>query len=493
MSSIHIAFFIIISFVIIYKANTSYFKEIKPTFTSLLFLIKILAALFFLYVYTYHYGGGELTADAGMFFKEAKVLNSVFHENKEAFFKFLLAFKDDPELIEKYLDATSHWNASERILPNDSRNVIRINSLILFISNGQIFIHFIIFSLFSFLGGIDLYQFIKKHSHFRKEIVLATFTILPSIAFWGSSIIKEPLMLLGLMLLIRAIFDDIKFSSRIWRIILGLILMLLFKPYVLFIISPFIILYLVYKVFRVKRVILVALSFFVIIFLVGQFMGANKKALNMISKQQEDFINLRDGGLYLIDDEEHYIYIYYNNRNKFEIEGREATLIEPTGAFYMKANENFNRKPIELKEVGKTWTIGVSLSEVGSGVPATPIDKSFTQLLLNIPSALWNSTIRPFPFDPGSWLKHLAFLENFILFASLFLVLSNKKKFSLKQKQILIPLVGFTFTLFVIVGLTTPVLGAIVRYKVPATLTLSIIVLVLAAKDNMLVRFFKKV
>src|SRR5690554_5284825 len=60
----------------------------------------------------------------------------------------------------------------------------------------------------------------------------------------------------------------------------------------------------------------------------------------VISNQQEDFINLRDGGLYIHGDEEHFYYIYYTNRIHFSFEDGVATLEEPVHAYYMKKNEN---------------------------------------------------------------------------------------------------------------------------------------------------------
>src|SRR5690554_7373397 len=75
----------------------------------------------------------------------------------------------------------------------------------------------------------------------------------------------------------------------------------------------------------------------------------------VISNQQEDFINLRDGGLYIHGDEEHFYYIYYSNRTHFSFEDGVATLEEPVHAYYMKKNENHERFPIYLDQVGKSY------------------------------------------------------------------------------------------------------------------------------------------
>lgn len=483
-----------ICFFLLYKYKQKTLLEISPYKLFVFFILKLGAALFFLYVYSYHYGGGELTADAGRFFEEAKVLHKVFYNNPKVYFQLLFNYDTSQEMINTFLEATSHWNASERIIPNDSRNVIRINSLLLFVSNGNIFFHFIFFSIITFLTGLDLAQFVKKHSDFKVSWIVFALTLTPSIAFWGSSIIKEPLLLAGLMLLIRGLFDDLRPFKRMTRILLGLAFMTLFKPYILLIFLPFIFLIILLKVFKKYSPIAVTVPYFILLIIFGYFSNTNEKALQTISKQQEDFINLRDGGLYLIADQEHYIYVYYTNRNKFKIVDGYAQLKEPTGAYYMKANENFNRSHIELNEVGKKWEIGVSLEKVGSGVSAKPINSSWQQLILNIPEALLNTVIRPFPWDNGSWLKHLAFLENtIILWAIVMTFLSIKTNGVSKNLNLLIVLSLFAISILLIVGWTTPVLGAVVRYKAPATLLIVVIILMFWKENSKGVfRFFFK-
>lgn len=485
--------YLIILVFILFWINKKCLNEFKFTTTLSFFILKIFASFFFLYVYTYHYGGGELTADAGRFFQEAKVLHNVFYENTKAYFSLMTNIGQDQALINEYLEATSHWNASERYLPNDSRNVIRVNSVLLFISQGSIVVHFFIFSFLTFLGGIDLYQFLKKHSSLSPVIILGLLTIFPSIAFWGSSIIKEPLMLLGFCLLIRGVFDKMAWKSHVWRIILGSVLMLMFKPYILFCLLPFLAYFFLTKfIFRDSL-----LKSSLVIFSIGIFLllasGKLDQIVHIISKQQEDFINVRDGGLYLIDDEDHYHYIYYLNRTSFKIEDGYATLLEPTGSFYMNKSDNFSRKPKKLDEIGKTWKIGHNLEEAGSGIAITPIQDNLGTMVKIIPEVLLNTTIRPYPLDPGSWLKHLAFIEN--IFLMLLLIngfFISRRSTTIDEKRLLFTLLFFALSVSIIVGWTTPVLGAIVRYKVPATLAFVIVVIITTKKIPLLSKVTKR-
>jgi hypothetical protein len=474
-----IIYFSLIVF-LLYRWSNNRYPDMK-SWIPLLFSAKLLFALFFLYVYTYHYGGGELTADAGRFFKESEIFHKLFWEHPSMYFKFFFNIESDPLIVDAYMDDLGHWNAGDRTLPNDSRNVIRVNSLIYFISNGQILVHFLIFSLISFLATLDLAQFVRKWSTLSFVAVLAVLTLLPSVAFWGSSIIKEPLMLAGLCLLIRAVFDDLSFRRRGWRILLGTALMLMFKPYILGIFLVTLVFYLFFTRLLPRFQLINVMIFFIVGALIAQWSGKLDSSVELISRQQQDFMNVRDGGLYLEVDEDYYYYVYFAHRDKFEFKGGGvAVLKEPTGADYAHKRNYKDRKPIQLTDVGGSYRIHLSMSEAGSGIDVTRINGEFWTMIKMVPEVLYNTTIRPLPSDKGSWLKYPAFLENILVFLGLLLItLFARRKLNKHIKRMVWSLLLFAFLVFVVVGWTTPVLGAIVRYKVPGVLAIGIVVLVL--------------
>ncbi|WP_123776125.1 hypothetical protein [Brumimicrobium aurantiacum] len=475
MGIILIAFYTLLFLWLTYSINKKHILDLPVYTLPGLFLVKIGFALFFLYVYTYHYGGGELTADAGMFFNESRILHDVFYASPKAFFQFLFGLNNDPELINKYLEATSHWNGGDRFLPNDSRHILRINALLYFISNGEVFIHFLFFSFASFMGGVDVFQWLKKKSNIPQWILLVALTLAPSLAFWSSSIIKEPLMIFGLFILIRALFDNLSPSRRLWRIIIGLLLTVSIKPYALICLLAALIYHFIFS--RLFKNLWLSLSFYLALGIsILAVSGYGDKIAYIIANQQEDFINLRDGGLYLNGDDKHYYYIYHSNRDHFEFKNNTATLIEPVGAYYMKKNENFERFPMQLNEVGKTYSIYLSLAKTGSKVDVTLIKDDYWQMIKNIPEAIYNSFVQPIPNRKSTWLQYPAFIEN-ILFIILFIMSFVIYPRSLNQsdKRILITLSLFGAFVAMIVGWTTPVSGAIVRYIIPAHIAILIL------------------
>ncbi|MDB2479644.1 hypothetical protein N9W67_02035 [Crocinitomicaceae bacterium] len=74
------------------------------------FALKVFSGMFFLYVYTYLYGNGNLSADAGDFMRESKIINGVFYESPIAYFKFLTGIGDTKKLQMAYIESIGHWD-----------------------------------------------------------------------------------------------------------------------------------------------------------------------------------------------------------------------------------------------------------------------------------------------------------------------------------------------------------------------------------------------
>ena len=107
------------------------------------------------------------------------------------------------------------------------------------------------------------------------------------------------------------------------------------------------------------------------------------------------------------------------------------------------------------------------------------INDSFIQLVKNIPEALVNTWLRPAPWDKGGWLKYPAMFELWILFALLFYSLRNKRILSPKLKGITWSFLIFALTLSIVIGLVTPVFGAINRYRIPSIFVMVLISMII--------------
>jgi membrane-associated HD superfamily phosphohydrolase len=114
----------------------------------------------------------------------------------------------------------------------------------------------------------------------------------------------------------------------------------------------------------------------------------------------------------------------------------------------------------------------------GSLISKQVIEANTISMLKASPKALFDSLLQPVP---GQWHKlsaFIAFIENLlILFAILFAFIYKKPKLS--YKNLIYFLLIFALIYMLIIGLSIPVAGAIVRYKIFASLFLMLMALLI--------------
>ncbi|RKX19990.1 MAG: hypothetical protein DRP35_06755, partial [Candidatus Zixiibacteriota bacterium] len=70
--------------------------------------------------------------------------------------------------------------------------------------------------------------------------------------------------------------------------------------------------------------------------------------------------------------------------------------------------------------------------------------------------------------DLHSLIMFPPFIENILILGLLCLIIFYRNRLSKEFLPYLFLIISFTLILLILVGLTTPVIGALVRYKVPA-------------------------
>ena len=95
--------------------------------------IKLAFSFLFVSVYSAYYGDGILTKDIHVIMWEIRLLADVATHSIKDYFTILFGFEDQ-ELILQYLSKTDHWTSGDLALINDAQNVMRVNSLLHFLS-----------------------------------------------------------------------------------------------------------------------------------------------------------------------------------------------------------------------------------------------------------------------------------------------------------------------------------------------------------------------
>ena len=472
-----IIFFLVL---IVFVKYSRFFKvDSLPSYTFILaFILKFFVGYFFNVIHELTYGFGDLSHDGSVFMTEAQQLNAVFYKNPNAYFKFLFGIDDSEAAILKYIPKTSYWSAGDLSLINDNKNVIRIHSIIQFFSFNQLYIHVSIICFLSLYGLKNLFEALKKLVSIPEKTLFWLLFLIPSTLFWTSSILKEPFLFLGFSLLLNALLSNNKLLEKIIKLFIGIVLLIGFKPYILICIVLALISFLLYRyVLKFKIIYTIASSIVIVVLLSFIFPKQRITALNYLTRKQFDFVNLGKGGLHVQGD----TCFYYFQPHQYENLNiqKDVVLIKPSEAFVMRFGSTQKPKKVYLIPTGKHWRIHYFPIGCLSFIETTPINNSAIQLVKNIPEAILNSVVRPYPTDHGSNLKWFSILETCGIFIFMCFALYKRRKLSDLEKSVVFSLFTFALLLFLLIGFTTPVLGATVRYRFPAQLAFIIIGLIL--------------
>ena len=272
--------------------------------------------------------------------------------------------------------------------------------MLLFISNGNIFLHILFFCCLSFFGQFLVIKlFANQKKAFAIPIYLS-FLLLPSISFWGAGMLKESLLFLGIGLLLYA------FSMK--KIVLKL----------LFLFSGFLIL------LYVKPILLVLLLLCLVVF-----------------------------------------YVFTRIKNtKFLL---RLSVIVLLIAFFFKVPQTAMRIGIEKRN---QFVVLSAKTNAKSVIDTTVYSPNFSNGMKLIPSAFVAGAARPFIWQAYKKPFDLFFSLEAILFVSLLVFCLFHLSFYqfLKENKALCCSLIFGGGYLFLLGLTIPVLGALVRYKVIA-------------------------
>jgi hypothetical protein len=409
ISSIYITLFLIL----IFKWKIFCISGLSRKEIALAFIIKTLAALLLIWFYTVYYRDRH-NADIFKYFDDSIIISSSFFSNPKDFFSMVFGFDNNYEYLhQNYFINMNHWDSSySSSILNESRLVIRLNAIIGLVSFKIHFIHALFFSFLSLIGFVFLIKTLKKtypKENFRNVFwVIITF---PSVLLFSSGILKEPLIILGLGICVHCVMtlsENNKIKTKtILYLILSLVVILKVKFYVFCCLITGLIVYVSIKKINKHPNLTLLINVFLISIFVGflHFSGSQYDPIAIISEKQQDFIRLAE---------------FYN---------------------------------------------------AGSIIDLSPIKNNFLSFLKAIPKGFTNSILKPLPWEISSKIHLISVFENLIILGLITYVLSKykklKKTITKNNYASTYAVIVFVVSLYCIIGITTPVFGALIRYKIP--------------------------
>ena len=405
----HIILVIVYTLLFLYLIRRMKFfslEEIKPTVVSLIFLLKIAAGCCLGLIYTYYYTDRS-TADTFKFFDDGKILFNSLSTNPKHFFEMLTGINSESPDLTPYYQRMNAWYNID-VLFNDNHTLVRLNAIFHFFSFGYYYVHVVFINFISFCGLIALFKLFQSFQKIKSKELFAGIMLLPSMLFWGSGLLKDGLLLFALGMLLYSLSKIISSRHSVTNIIafiFSLLLLTITKLYVLIIIFPGIIAW-YWSRNNLGRIIILK---FICCYAIYLALAFNIGEINNKYKVQD--------------------LIYYKQKN-----------------FYVLAENTKAKSVIRIDQVEPTaWSI-----------------------IQHSPKAMLRVLMRPFVTDSRSPLILMAALENiFILLMILVCAFTYSRSVFVNQPVFYFSII-FVLLMFSLIGLITPILGAMVRYKVPA-------------------------
>ena len=434
MSNIVLVFlFILLSFFLV-KSRWVRRSGIKPRVIVVLFAIKSLLGFALVVLYATFYN--KANADIYLYFNDAIYLKHLFLNDANVFWNIVLDYNvNAPQVYEKYTQLMFWASSSVDFIVHEKKTVILLNFIFSFISFNNIYIHSMLMAFIGFLGQVALFRFVKRQTNIQPIFILLVTFLLPTFVLWSSTILKEPLIIFVMGM---SLFYAGKWTKK-WKTkyLLALLIFLFLGLFV-------------------KAYAILALFFPLFIFILFKYKPD-------ISRKKQSVIVFSSLVLMLV-------FAYTLSFSSFNI--------------FEKLSNKQNQFIEMVQKVEQE-------KEVGSQITVEKLNPSLISFIYNLPSAFSNVMFKPGFYDFRNLLYLPDIFQNIlILVLSLFITFRNRNP-SKSEFPFLWFSILFIVILFSLIGLVTPVLGAIVRYKIPALIFVFYFVFVFLKIDKKYQKFDK--
>lgn len=378
-------------------------------------LFKVYGGLSFALIYVFYYGGGDTT----VYWKDTKVLNTLILSEPLCYLKIL--FGDTRPLWFYCFDLTENI-PYHYLRDQQSYTTSRLSAPFALLSIDSFLGCTILVAWFCFNGIWRLYRvFVEEYPKLQKELAIA-FLFIPSVAFWGSGIMKDTYTLTAACWFTSSVYGLLlKQRNIFWNTIYVLFaayVMISMKPYIFVALMPGTMIWVVFN--RIQTI--------------------NNKVIRLLSAPLIMMIGLVIGAV-----------VFSQTAGQLEAYGSVDTILE---------------KAIATQEDLKRDAYGGNSFDIGT------IDPTPMGMLRKAPVAIFAGLFRPTLVDVRNPVMLISAIENTVLMFFLAYMFIKVGVFNFFRYIFSKPMILFSFIFAVFfafaVGLTTSNYGSLVRYKIPS-------------------------
>ena len=399
-------YFLIFSY-ILYKHR--FFKSMDLPFGILIgiFSLKIISSVVMYWIYTSYYPV-RIEADIFKYFDDAKIIFSSLNQSVWHYIQLICDIDISHPQLNQYYDKMEFWDRKiDYGIGNDNRTIIKANAIIMLFSHGNIWVHNVVAGFISLFTYILMYKtFVSFNSKLKYPLLIAIILI-PSGFFWTSAMLKETILMLGLACYFYGFISILTKQKQ-------------YLPWLSLIIGMFFLLHI--KVYVIAALIPASLGFLI----------AHKLPQKRVS----------------------HVYII-------------SILVLILGVIIN--NTYLHAVPILEKFADKRNDFIMNVvyyAHAQSYIPIGFLDANIISFIKDTPTSLYRAIFLPWIWNTSSLLGIIPALENLVLIILSVLACFFSRTLHRSEQNIVWFSLFFSITLLWIIGITTPVIGAIVRYKI---------------------------
>lgn len=464
----------------IFKGRIFKNTSIPSSYIAIAFALKLLVIVAFVNYLNSH-PEYDLKGDHESYLNDSNVLNSVYHKDPKAYFKLLLGLDNSDETREFYLINTRLWS-NPYLEFNDCRTVIRVHSILDFLAFGNHYLHLLFVNFISIFSCILLVKAFSKHIQKSTLLFLILSLGIPTFFIYSGLVLKEYILIFGIACFLYAVSTRKLKSIYFW---IGLFLLGSVKQYVLAILLVSLAIYFLFKYTKTTLLKGFALIGCCALVLIAFFSPIGTKAVRHISNQQYAFYRVAKEGIYLHEETKERGFYYY-------LDIKDTSLLKPYKEDFLQLKTDViarkhhlsTNKFIDSITLYKDQIFFIAMivpKNSGSYVEPYFIHYEKNKLFNHIPNTIFYTFSQPSFSAPGSKAKYPIVLETILI--SIFSILSFAYALFYHRRiishPVVISLLFFILATAFIVGITTPVIGAMVRYRIPTFLATVIISFIL--------------
>lgn len=466
--------------VLIYK--TSLFGILKdetlnPKFFLAAFLVKALGLIAFYNVYTMLYGGVNYL-DSGNFYRDSKAIHDIASSNFTEFLKLMFGFQDDSQgsfIFTNFLEPTTTWDkTSGGFFYNDARPLLRLHALIHFISFGNYFVHALFSCLLSFIGINWIYKAFKNLFKDKEIYFFLCWILFPGVWFWTAGLLKEgpALFLMGLLLVSskRIILDKKHSIKNFVMFLISIMMCVFYKQYLMI---PLCVITLLFFSISNRSIKFISIKFFIAFFgilFVGNWSMKQlfqKDIVTVLTQRQRDFLDVSNGGIFMTSPDK-FVRVPFNfNLVRIDSSQKEITAKIRSGVKYWYCKYSDILDTVFVKsnlDTATVYNLSYVIPRSYSTIAPPILNNTWTSFLKAIPFAIYITTCKPFFWDIRNPMDIVSSIENLIII----LAIAGAMFYGFRERfkdPWRIYFMSIVFLILILIGITSPNLGAIQRYR----------------------------